>query len=171
MAKKSAEGAVPKPGAGSGDAANRRKNSDQVISVLRALAEAYHAFSGYSARHVRQLNLTPAQFDIIVTLGNTPGMPFSQIAKKTLITKGTLTGIIDRLEAKGLVRREVPAGDRRSFRAVLTAAGEALFSEVFPVHVAYLTRAFAGANPGELEQLTRLLRQLQSRFRDTPESL
>ena len=171
MAKKSAEGAVPKPGAGSGDAANRRKNSDQVISVLRALAEAYHAFSGYSARHVRQLNLTPAQFDIIVTLGNTPGMPFSQIAKKTLITKGTLTGIIDRLEAKGLVRREVPAGDRRSFRAVLTAAGEALFSEVFPAHVAYLRRAFAGANPGELEQLTRLLRQLQSRFRDTPESL
>ena len=169
MAKKSAEGAVPKPG--SGDAANRRRNSDQVILVLSALAEAYHAFSGYSARHVRQLNLTPAQFDIIVTLGNTPGMPFSQIAKKTLITKGTLTGIIDRLEAKGLVRREVPAGDRRSFRAVLTAAGEALFSEVFPAHVAYLTRAFAGANPGELEQLTRLLRQLQSRFRDTPESL
>ena len=169
MAKKSAEGAAPKPG--SGAAPNREKNPDQIILVLRALAEAYHAFSGFSARHVRQMNLTPAQFDIIVTLGNTPGMPFNQLAKKTLITKGTLTGIIDRLEAKGLVRREVPAGDRRSFRAVLTTAGEALFSDVFPAHAAYLRRAFAGAKPGELEQVTRLLRQLQSRFRDTPESI
>ncbi len=169
MAKKSAEGAAPKPGPG--DVANREKNPEQFILVLRALAEAYHAFSGYSARHIRQMNLTPAQFDIIATLGNTPGVPFNQLARKTLITKGTLTGIIDRLEAKGLVRREVPVGDRRSFRAVLTAAGEALFAEVFPVHVAYLRRAFAGAKPGEMEQVARLLRQLQSRFRDTPESL
>lgn len=145
----------------------RNENQEQFIGLLRSLAEAFHAFSAYSANHVREMNLTPAQFDIIATLGNTSGMPFNQLAKRTLITKGTLTGIIDRLEAKGLVRREVPAGDRRSFRAVLTPAGEALFSEVFPAHVAYLRRAFAGAKPGEMKLITRLLCQLQSRFQGT----
>lgn len=111
------------------------------------------------------MDLTPAQFDIIATLGNTPGMPFSQLARRTLITKGTLTGIIDRLEARGLVRREVPQGDRRSFRAVLTPSGEALFAEVFPAHIAHIRKVFAGAASGEMDAAVQVLRQIESRFR------
>ena len=139
---------------------------EPFLAVLRELAQAYHAFSAYSAAHVRQLGLTPAQFDVIATLGNTQGMPLSQLAQKTLITKGTLTGIIDRLEEKGLVRREVPVGDRRSFLAVLTPAGEALFAQVFPAHIAYLRQVFADVDEGELEQVRRTLRGLRGRFQD-----
>ncbi|WP_279117262.1 MarR family transcriptional regulator [Acidithiobacillus thiooxidans] len=139
---------------------------EPFLAVLRELAQAYHAFSAYSAAHVRQMGLTPAQFDVIATLGNTQGMPLSQLAQKTLITKGTLTGIIDRLEGKGLVRREVPAGDRRSFRAVLTAEGELLFSRAFPDHIAFLRRAFADAGEGDLEQVRRTLRRLRGRFQE-----
>ena len=139
---------------------------EPFLAVLRELAQSYHAFSAYSAAHVRQLGLTPAQFDVIATLGNTQGMPLSQLAQKTLITKGTLTGIIDRLEEKGLVRREVPAGDRRSFRAILTLEGEALFSRVFPAHIAYLRQVFADVDEGELEQVRRTLRGLRGRFQD-----
>ena len=139
---------------------------EPFLAVLRELAQAYHAFSAYSAAHVRCLGLTPAQFDVIATLGNTQGMPLSQLAQQTLITKGTLTGIIDRLEEKGLVRREVPVGDRRSFLAVLTPAGEALFAQVFPAHIAYLRRAFVEGDEGELEQVRRTLRGLRGRFQD-----
>ena len=144
----------------------RATTKEPFLAVLRELAQAYHAFSAYSAAHVRQLGLTPAQFDVIATLGNTQGMPLSQLAQKTLITKGTLTGIIDRLEEKGLVRREVPTGDRRSFLAVLTPAGETLFAQVFPAHIAYLKRAFAEGDEGELEQVRRTLRELRGRFQD-----
>jgi len=139
---------------------------EPFLAVLRELAQAYHAFSAYSAAHVRQLGLTPAQFDVIATLGNTQGMPLSQLAQKTLITKGTLTGIIDRLEEKGLVRREVPVGDRRSFLAVLTPAGEALFAQVFPAHIDYLKRAFTDVDADDLEQVRRTLRGLRGRFQD-----
>ena len=139
---------------------------EPFLAVLRELAQAYHAFSAYSAAHVRQLGLTPAQFDVIATLGNTQGMPLSQLAQKTLITKGTLTGIIDRLEEKGLVRREVPVGDRRSFLAVLTPAGEALFAQVFRAHIDYLKRAFTEGDEGELEQVRRTLRGLRGRFQE-----
>ena len=139
---------------------------EPFLAVLRELAQAYHAFSAYSATHVRQLGLTPAQFDVIATLGNTQGMPLTQLAQKTLITKGTLTGIIDRLDEKGLVRREVPVGDRRSFCAVLTPEGEVLFSRVFPAHIAYLSRVFADAGEGDLEQVRRTLRGLRGRFQE-----
>ena len=139
---------------------------EPFLAVLRELAQAYHAFSAYSATHVRQLGLTPAQFDVIATLGNTQGMPLTQLAQKTLITKGTLTGIIDRLDEKGLVRREVPVGDRRSFRAVLTPEGEVIFSRVFPAHIAYLSRVFANVDAGDLEQVRRTLRALRDRFQE-----
>ncbi len=137
---------------------------EPFLAVLRELAQAYHAFSAYSAAHVRQLGLTPAQFDVIATLGNTQGIPLSELAQKTLITKGTLTGIIDRLEEKNLVRREVPVGDRRSFLAVLTPAGEALFARVFPAHIAYLRQTFADVDADDLEQVRRTLRALRGRF-------
>ena len=68
------------------------------LRTLRLLAECYHAFERYSAAQVREFGLTPPQFDIIATLGNTEGMSFKQLGEKTLITKGTLTGVVDRLD-------------------------------------------------------------------------
>ena len=48
---------------------------------------------------------TVAQANVIFTLGNTDGMTCKDIGDWTHITKGTLTGVIDRLELKGLVER------------------------------------------------------------------
>ena len=78
---------------------------ERYLRTLRALAESYHAFERYSAAQVRAFGLTPAQFDIIATLGNTDGMSFRELGEKTLITKGTLTGVVNRLEARGMVKR------------------------------------------------------------------
>ena len=96
---------------------------EAFVPTMRELVRAYQAFNSYADSHVRQLGLTPSQFDVIATLGGTNGMSMGEVAEKTLVTKGTLTGIIDRLEQKELVRREVPAGNRRSFTVVLTPAG------------------------------------------------
>ena len=87
---------------------------ERYLRTLRALAESYHAFERYSAARVRIYGLTPAQFDIIATLGNTAGMNFRELGEKNLITKGTLTGVIDRLEARGMVKRVASKSDGRS---------------------------------------------------------
>ena len=91
-----------------------------LLPVLRDLADAYQAFEAYSSVHIRSLDLTPAQFDIIATLGNTPGMPLKELGEKTLITKGTLTGVVDRLTDKGLVLRVASPSDGRSQIVELT---------------------------------------------------
>ncbi len=137
---------------------------EPFISVMRELARAYQAFSHYSAEHIRHAGLTPAQFDVISTLGNTQGMPLHKLADKTLITKGTLTGVIDRLESKGLLQRVVPAGNRRSFMAVLTPAGEELFNEIFPAHIAYLKQRFDALSEKEMEVAATVLTRLRELF-------
>lgn len=134
------------------------------LPLLRELASTYQAFEMYSSAHIRSLDLTPAQFDIVATLGNTPGMSPKELGEKTLITKGTLTGVVDRLEDKGLVRRSASPSDGRSQIVKLTPQGEALFAAVFPAHLAYMERAFTRLTPEELVATEDGLRRLRKAF-------
>jgi DNA-binding MarR family transcriptional regulator len=133
--------------------------------VIRELARCYQAFESYSARYVHGFGLTPSQFDIIATLGNTAGMTFRELGEKTLITKGTLTGVVDRLEAKKLVRRAPSSTDGRCQLVQLTAQGVALFSKVFPAHVAQVRQAFASFDTKELQQMQDMLIRLGDVFK------
>ena len=145
-------------------ATEKSKKQATFIPTMRELVRAYQAFASYSDSHVRELGLTPPQFDVIATLGNTEGMSMKDLAKATLVTKGTLTGIVDRLEKKGFVRREVPPENRRSFTVVLTNEGEALFEDTFPTHIAHLRPRFEQLTPAELNQLQELLKKLRLQF-------
>lgn len=134
------------------------------LPVLRELAIACQAFEAYSGAHIRPLDLTPAQFDIIATLGNTPGMPLKELGEKSLITKGTLTGVVDRLVAKKLVRRVASSTDGRSQIVQLTTKGEALFDKIFPAHLAHLEQAFATFSGEELSNMQQQLHRLGEAF-------
>lgn len=131
------------------------------LPVVRELASTYQAFEAFSSLHIRRLDLTPAQFDIIATLGNTPGMPFKELGEKTLITKGTLTGVVDRLADKKLVQRVASTSDGRSQIVQLTPQGETLFARIFPQHLAHLQQAFGELAPDELATLEQSLRHLR----------
>ncbi len=134
------------------------------LPAMRELVRAYQAFSSYSEAHIRQFDLTPAQFDVIATLGNTNGLSMGEIGEKTLITKGTLTGVIDRLIQKQLVLREVPEDNRRNVIVQLTPQGQQIFEQSFPRHIAHLQERFDRLQPTELEALTDLLAQLKQVF-------
>lgn len=131
------------------------------LPVLRELARAYQAFESYSAAHIRTLGLTPSQFDIVATLGNTDGMNFKELGEKTLITKGTLTGVVDRLEAKSLVRRIASPSDGRSQIVQLTRKGEALFARIFPAHRNHVGHAFAAFSQADLDVMETELHRLR----------
>jgi DNA-binding MarR family transcriptional regulator len=111
------------------------------------------------------LRLTPSQFDVIVTLGDTDGMTCSELSEKTLVTKGTLTGVLDRLVSKGLIRRDAIQKDRRYTKVSLTEKGDALFRQVFAAHIAFLRPFFERAlSPQEVEQARSLLIRLRDSF-------
>ena len=134
------------------------------LPLMQELVWTYQAFSQYSNRHVKSLGLTAPQFDVIATLGNTEGMSFKELGEKTLITKGALTGIVDRMEQKGWVQRVTSAHDRRSTLARLTPRGQKLFEEVFPAHMAYLANAFDKLAARDRKELSKLLGKLRKLF-------
>ncbi|BEV72234.1 MULTISPECIES: MarR family winged helix-turn-helix transcriptional regulator [unclassified Paludibacterium] len=137
---------------------------EPFLPVIRLLAQTYQTFEQFSAHHVRQMGLTPPQFDVVATLGNTRGMSCKELSEKTLITKGTLTGVVDRLCDKGLVQRTTMEHDRRSVFVALTAKGEALFEQAFPAHLAYMQQAFAGFSGQDYERCAAELLRLREAF-------
>lgn len=134
------------------------------LPLLYELVRAYQAFETYSAAHIRTLGLTASQFDIVATLGNTNGMSFRDLGEKTLITKGTLTGVVDRLEAKALVRRVASPSDGRSQMVQLTKAGEMMFSKVFPAHLCHLERVFKQFSQRDMDTTEATLQKLKDAF-------
>ena len=134
------------------------------FETLRELARCYQRFECFAAHDIRQFELTPAQFDIIATLGNTEGMTPKQLCEKTLITKGTLTGVVDRLIAKSLLSRQQSKQDGRSFIICLTPAGQTLFEHIFPLHIKTLQHAFANFSEKDFQTINASLRQLSSAF-------
>jgi len=140
----------------------------RFLRSVRLLAQCYQAFERLSGRHVRELGLTAPQFDIVATLGRLPGLSFRELGERTLITKGTLTGVVSRLEARGVVERVPNPADGRSALVRLTPDGERLFERVFPLHVAHCGQAFADWRPADFDALDRQLLALRGSLESDP---
>jgi MarR family 2-MHQ and catechol resistance regulon transcriptional repressor len=141
---------------------------ERFLRSIRLLSECYQRFEHLSGAHVRTVGLTPSQFDIIATLGNTDGMSFKELGAKTLIMKGTLTGVVDRLEAKGMVKRSVQTADRRSMIVQLTPAGEEEFERVFSPHVQHCKQMFSAYSDADFAALEYELAKLKTHLEAGP---
>ena len=134
------------------------------LPMLRALIDTYTQIMSVGDRHIEQLGLTPAQFDVLATLGDTPGMTCKELGENTLITKGTLTGVLDRLENKGFIERTRGATDHRQIHVKLTEAGDQVFNATFYRQLDYLSGFFGHFPPERQAALTEHLQALKAAF-------
>ena len=136
------------------------------LPALRNLVSAYQAFERYSAPDLKAMGLTMTQFDVIATLGNQPPMTCKELGEKTLVTKGTLTGVLERLEAKGILERKLNPEDARSQMIGLTKTGQDLFEKVFPSHIQHSEKAFVKLSPKQLKDIQDSLQSLKDIFQN-----
>ena len=151
--------------------------ADQVTEIAdqpfneaaRGLLRAGFLFSNHKERPFLANDLNLAQMDVLFALARADGnsLNCSEIAEKTLITKGGITGIIDRLEARGLVKRVHSQEDRRSVLIQLTGRGVEFFRKIYPElgrhNRALFEKAFSRAQMKEFnELLAQLIRTLES---------
>ena len=140
-------------------------------NVARALIKAGYLFLNHPERPYDRYDLTISQIDVIVTLAGAEGATLncSEIAERTLITKGGITGILDRLEARGLVKRIPSREDRRSVMIALSEKGDALFVKLYPelgrVNRVLLETAFKA---NEMKEFGRLLEVLVRSLEQEP---
>jgi len=135
---------------------------EPFMTLIRELVRTYQAFEAFAIPDIRKHGFNAAEFDVLVTLGNTPGMTLKELSESTLLFKTTLTSVVDRLERKELVERIPCQTDRRRTYARLTEAGEKTFGEIFPAHIAHLKTRVGKIPKRERDRLVKTLRELRS---------
>ncbi|WP_374673885.1 MarR family winged helix-turn-helix transcriptional regulator [Ideonella sp.] len=104
--------------------------------------------------------VTPVQFAVLQALANEPGVDQRSLARTLGFDTSTIAGVIDRLEGRGAVARQVDPSDRRVRRLSLTEDGEALLADVVPAMRRTQSRILAPLPPAEQAEFMRLLQVL-----------
>ena len=97
-----------------------------MLALQRATHRTLHVLSAALA----DLNLSGAEINALANLGGGGTLSVRQLSERTGTRPSTLTGLLDRLENRGYLTRELDPADRRSFRLPLTEAGRAVASQV-----------------------------------------
>lgn len=111
-------------------------------------------------------DLTSVQFAALTVISARSGLDQATLAGAIAFDRATTGGVIDRLEAKGLVRREIAEGDRRSRRLHLEPAGKAVLEGARPVVQRVQTMMLQGLSATERPTLLRLLAKALDAARD-----
>ena len=104
-------------------------------------------------------DLTPVQYAALVEVSNEPGLDQATLAGRIAFDRATTTGVIDRLEKKGLLLREVNGADRRARVLRLTEAGRDLLARIEPAVEAAQRMMLGGLDEAEAAEFVRLLRK------------
>jgi len=105
--------------------------------------------------------LTGVQMGLLTRLARSEGLVQAELGRRMAIEPATLTGIVQRLEREGWVRRSCDADNRRLQRVWLTDKAHAALSSLLRVQARYRRRALAGLDAGELAQLENLLHRIE----------
>jgi DNA-binding MarR family transcriptional regulator len=109
-----------------------------------------------------EFGTTLPRFDLLAQLEReAEGLSMGELSARLMVTGGNVTGIVDQLEAEGLVVRKEHPSDRRAFRVQLTAAGRRLFRRMAAVHEAWIVELFEGWSPAQKTQVQALLGTLK----------
>ena len=141
-----------------------RRSADRhlAVSTWLRLLHGYALIERELRRAVAE-HCTFPQFDVLNQLERErDGLTFVELSRRLLVTAGNLTGIVDRLQTEGLVRRAVHPSDRRAFRLTLTPKGRRLVRRAQGRHHRALTALLAGVPDRDLRVLRRLLDRLRS---------
>jgi DNA-binding MarR family transcriptional regulator len=101
--------------------------------------------------------LTPFHWLVLCCLWQEDGLPTSSIGEKLQQVGGTLTGVIDRMEERDLVRRERDRNDRRIWRIWLTEAGRELEDVLPPIAIAIREQAMSGISVADRKRFSELM--------------
>ena len=111
---------------------NGQVHKDKTRSIIYSIRKLIQAGELYSKELSKIHSVSAAQLNCLLALFENGSLPPSQIAKHMLVKSSTVTGVVDRLEQKGLVRRERNSPDRRIVTIELTEAGNQLAENAPP---------------------------------------
>ena len=122
--------------------------------------KASRALAKFDARSIASSGLGLSDFAVLEILLHKGPLPVNTIGRSVMLTSGSISAAVDRLEKKQFLARQACPKDRRVTYVALTAPGRALIRRVFKTHAARLETVFEPLSTGERAALAVLLKKL-----------
>lgn len=138
--------------------------SPAAFRLLHDLVATADLLLRESQRLFRPHGVTTAQFNVLNLLGGAPdaaGYSQRELADLLVVDRSNVTGLIDRMEAAGWVRRADDAADRRVYRVQLTPAGRRLWQKVAPGYADVVAQVTARLGGAEMNRAVELLARVR----------
>ena len=117
------------------------------------------------AAELKEIGLSIPQFDLLSTLTEREGLSQQELAERLYVTKGNVSGLLDRMVEAGLVERRALPGDRRSNALFLTGKGRDLAERGIAAQKTYVAKTLGTLDPGDLADLERIVLAWRDRAR------
>lgn len=118
--------------------------SDVNLKLVIAVARSYNTMFSKIEKNVQSYGLNISEFGVLEMLLHKGAQPVQKVAEKILVTSGTITYVIDKLQQKELVYRKKCEKDKRIFYVCLTEQGVEMITEIFKEHKKFLDQLFNG---------------------------
>jgi DNA-binding MarR family transcriptional regulator len=136
-------------------------SNDPGYRLTVAVFEAAGALLRGSQRLFRPHGLTAAQFNVLnLVARSASGMSQRELSDLLVVDRSNVTGLLDRMEKAGWVRRGDNPGDRRIYRVSLTVAGQRLWERVSPLYLGTVAEVTEGLSGKRIRDCVELLGQL-----------
>jgi MarR family transcriptional regulator, 2-MHQ and catechol-resistance regulon repressor len=136
------------------------ENDTSATHVWLVLWKAARAVEQNAINSVSRVGLGLSDFAVLEALLHKGPQSVNVIGKRILLTSGSITTAIDRLEARKLVQRTPHPEDQRARLVQLTARGKRIIEDAFRQHALDMEETMAVLTPGERLELTRLLKKV-----------
>lgn len=130
------------------------------LKLWVVMNHAFHSIEATLQEQVESHGISFSEFAVLEVLLHKGPLPIGDVGDHMLLTRGSMTYVVDKLEEEGLIRRRRCEEDRRIIYAELTEEGRELIEEVFSEHAALLRRLTKGLSSAEKEKATALLKRL-----------
>jgi MarR family 2-MHQ and catechol resistance regulon transcriptional repressor len=133
-----------------------------------SLWRASHAVIKADTHSITQAGFrSRTDFAVLEVLLHKGPLTVNAIGSKVLLTSGSITTAVQRLETQGWIRRSPDPADRRKVVVDLTAEGRERIQAAFPGHAQRLEEAFSPLTPDEKEDFIRILRKLKDHHQES----
>jgi DNA-binding MarR family transcriptional regulator len=135
-----------------------RRSKESIRTWLRLLSCETLIEQYIRSKFRENFKVTLPQFDVLSELEHaSEKLTMSQLSRELMVSNGNITGVVDRLEKSGLVRRTRPEHDRRIQFIELTDAGAREFKHMARHHERWLEELFAEISIDDMHRLQKVL--------------
>lgn len=136
------------------------KDTERALKLFIVLSRASKVVLEEANKLIESYKLNPTEFAVLELLYHKGRQPIQKIGQKILLSSGSMTYVVDKLEKKGLLERVYCTEDKRITYMSITSEGKALIEEIFPSHKEKINDLMSALSESEQDTAIELLRKL-----------